>query len=59
MNDSDGPAIAKIFYRELFRDPEQVLDGRRVSIALQKAIRSLEDAGVHPSRWATYIQVGL
>lgn len=61
MNDNDGPDIARSIYGELFKrvDSNQPLDFDVVPWALDSAIRKLQEKGVHPSRWATYIHIGI
>ncbi|KAF8960262.1 CHAT domain-containing protein [Flammula alnicola] len=59
MNDNDGPEVARSIYEELFKHPYQVLDPDVVPYALDAAVQKLQKKGVHPSRWATYIHVGI
>jgi hypothetical protein len=59
MNDHDGPLIARSIYEELFKDPRASLDPKVIPYALDRAIQKLQQNGVHPSRWATYIHVGI
>jgi hypothetical protein len=56
MNDLDGPFVAQRIYRDIFRDG--YLDLRAVPYALDAAVRDLQETGVHPSRWATYVHIG-
>lgn len=56
MGDQDGPVIASAVYRDLFKDSQ--LDLAAVPYALDDAVRSLREAGGHPTRWATYIHLG-
>ena len=59
MNDNDGPLIARSIYEEVFKDPTTSLDPKMIPYALDRAIHKLQQNGVHPSRWATYIHVGI
>ena len=59
MNDNDGPLIARSIYEEVFKDPTASLDPKMIPYALDCAIQKLQQNGVHPSRWATYIHVGI
>jgi len=59
MNDNDGPLIAGTIYEELFKNPTASLDPGTIPYALDLAIQKLQQNGVHPSRWATYIHVGM
>jgi hypothetical protein len=56
MNDLDGPFVAQRIYRDIFRDG--FLDLHAVPYALDAAVRELQETGVHPSRWATYVHIG-
>lgn len=59
MDDNDGPEIARTVYEELFKDPDQEVDPKLIPYALDLAVRRLQEKGVHPSRWATYIHLGV
>ena len=59
MNDNDGPLIACSIYEEVFKDPTVSLNPEMIPYALDCAIQKLQKNGVHPSRWATYIHVGI
>lgn len=56
MDDVDGPFVAELVYRRIFRNSR--LDLASVPDALHDAVCQLRDRGVHPSRWATYIHIG-
>ena len=64
MDDMDGPAVAKKVYTRLFPSEEGGgdegdLDPAVVPYASDEAVRELRANGVSPSRWATYIHVGM
>jgi len=59
MNDNDGPLVARTIYEELFKNPTASLKPEIVPYALDLAVQKLQQNGVHPSRWATYIHVGI
>ena len=59
MNDSDGPQVAKIVYEELFKKTDVELSPDAIAYALDIAVRKLQESGIHASRWATYIHVGM
>jgi hypothetical protein len=56
MDDLDGPFIAERVYQAIFREGK--LDLNAVPYALDAAVQELREAGVHPSRWATYVHIG-
>jgi hypothetical protein len=57
MDDLDGPFIAERVYTAVFRDGR--LDLSAVPYALDAAIRELRETGADPSRWATYVHIGV
>ncbi|KAF8905820.1 CHAT domain-containing protein [Gymnopilus junonius] len=59
MNDNDGPQVAQMIYEELFNNMDSVLDPNVIPYALDAAVRKFQENGIHPSRWATYIHVGM
>jgi hypothetical protein len=59
MNDADGPTVAKHVYEELLRDGLDTLNYDVIPFALDAATRKLKEDGVHPSRWATWIHMGM
>ena len=64
MDDMDGPAVAKKVYTRLFPSgegggDEGDLDPAVVPYAIDEAVRESRANGVSPSRWATYIHVGM
>jgi hypothetical protein len=61
MGDQDGPDVARDVHTQLFECSLGTwrLDGDDIAYALDKAIRNLIHRGIHPSRWATYIHIGL
>ncbi|EIN09637.1 hypothetical protein PUNSTDRAFT_66413, partial [Punctularia strigosozonata HHB-11173 SS5] len=58
MNDTDGPLIAKCVYHALF-DGATNLDPSAIPYALDAATTELRRSGLSPTRWATYIHMGI
>ena len=58
MHDEDGPRVAEKVYSELIRDKD-AFNYEAVPRALDAAIREMRDEGLHPSRWATWIHMGI
>jgi hypothetical protein len=56
MVDNDGPEIAQLFYKELFKRPTIGVDS--VAFALDHAVTALRQRGIPPERWATFIHMG-
>jgi hypothetical protein len=59
MDDRDGPTVVDFVYDELLRDYPTSIGLERIPYALDSAVRKLRDEGVHFSRWATYIHIGI
>lgn len=59
MGDADGPIIAKKVYGELFAGDSAYLDPDIVPYALDAAVQELREKGLHPSRWASFVHVGI
>lgn len=60
MDDQDGPMVAEHVYREVLENsPDSAFHADRIAFALDKAARMLREDGVHWTRWATYVHVGL
>jgi hypothetical protein len=60
MYDLDGPTVITKIYKELFKDePGATLDPNDVPYALDAILAELRAAGLHFTRWAPYIHVGL
>jgi hypothetical protein len=59
MNDNDGPEVAATVYQDLFRRTTKVPDPDTIPRALDAATRDMRQRGLHPSRWATYIHMGI
>ena len=59
MGDIDGPLVAKTFYEQLLAGDSEFLDPDVVPHALDVAVRQLRASGLHASRWATYVHLGL
>lgn len=57
MWDKDGPFVADVVYRELFK--AGVLDPDDIPYALDSATRQLRAKGVPAEQWATYIHIGV
>lgn len=57
MDDADGPEVARVVYREMFKSG--TCNYEAVPYALELAVQQLRDKGIHPSRWATYVHMGL
>jgi hypothetical protein len=57
MGDDDGPAIANSIYEALLEG--EVLNLDAVPYALDEAVGALREKGVPPSRWATFIHIGI
>ena len=58
MDDVDGPSVAEMVYKDIFLE-DGLMDYDAVPRALDKAVRDLRDRGAHPSRWATYVHIGM
>lgn len=59
MEDVDGPLVAKLVYEELFKDDPQFFDPDVIPYALDAAVQKLREIGLSPSRWATYVHLGM
>lgn len=59
MNDRDGPFVSNIVYKALFEGNSEELDPATIPYALDDAVERLRSQGVAPSRWATYIHLGI
>jgi hypothetical protein len=59
MGDVDGPIVAQVVYEELFGVHEEYLSPDIIPYALDTAVRRLRENGLHPSRWAPYIHLGI
>jgi hypothetical protein len=59
MDDRDGPTVVDFVYDELLRNYPASIGLERIPYALDGAVRKLRDEGVHFSRWATYIHIGI
>jgi hypothetical protein len=59
MEDVDGPMIAQHVYEEIFNGNSESLDPDAVPYALDAAVGELRRMDLSPSRWATYIHIGM
>ncbi|EIN11172.1 hypothetical protein PUNSTDRAFT_62627, partial [Punctularia strigosozonata HHB-11173 SS5] len=59
MEDADGPMVAEMVYKELFRGDSEILDPDNVPHALDAAVRHLRSVQPEPSRWAPYVHFGM
>ena len=59
MGDADGPMVAKRVYEELFRGDGEFLDPDTIPYALDEAMHDLRKQGLHVSRWAPYVHLGV
>ena len=59
MNDSDGPVVAQHFYQELFKPKNEHINPDDVAYALHNAVQELKARKLPPSRWVTYVHIGL
>jgi CHAT domain-containing protein len=59
MGDVDGPIIARIVYEKLFSGNSEMLDFDIVPYALDAAVQKLRAQGLEPSRWASYVHIGM
>lgn len=59
MDDIDGPAIAEVFYSHLFKPCQLFLSPDHIPYALDDAVQQLRLTDTHPSRWATFIHLGM
>lgn len=59
MGDKDGPEVAVCVYKELFATSGEYFDPDTIPYALDAAVQELRLKGCHPSRWATYVHLGV
>jgi hypothetical protein len=59
MNDIDGPAVAEFVYKEMFSGKSEYLNPDDIAYALDGAVRELRCIHSNPSRWATYVHIGI
>ncbi|PPQ80535.1 hypothetical protein CVT26_004314 [Gymnopilus dilepis] len=63
MWDQDGPFIADVFYRELFKSPHgnrlTIPDTSRSAEALAVAVSELRNCGVPFKRWVPFVHMGI
>jgi hypothetical protein len=56
MHDEDGPKVARVFYKALFRG--ETLDLNDVPYALDEAVQVLRKSGVPAQRWSLFMHTG-
>jgi hypothetical protein len=59
MKDVDGPLVVTAIYEQLFGVKSKCLNPDDVAYALDDAVQRLRQKGVHPTRWAPFIHIGL
>lgn len=59
MGDVDGPIVAMKVYEELFRGEAESLDPDAIPYALDEVMHDLRKQGLHASRWAPYVHLGV
>jgi hypothetical protein len=59
MNDVDGPNVAGTIYRRLLDGDSAYLDTDVIPYALDEAAQDLRHAGYPPSRWASFVHLGI
>lgn len=59
MSDADGPIVAKTVYETLYSGTSEYLNVEAVPYALDEAVGKLRARGLHSSRWAPYIHIGI
>jgi hypothetical protein len=59
MGDVDGPVVARKVYADLFGRDGEFLEPDDIPYALDAAVSDLREKGLHPSRWAPYIHLGM
>jgi len=58
MDDEDGPAISKEFYKHMFRKSGNKANFRDSAEALNVAIRAMRKNGVPLERWILFVHIG-
>jgi hypothetical protein len=59
MSDVDGPVVARELYSQLFAAGSTLLDPEVIPYALDDAISQLREQDLSPSRWASYVHLGI
>lgn len=59
MGDVDGPKVAKRVYEELYRQGVVIIGPDVIPYALDAAVSELRSKGLHPSRWAPFVHIGM
>ncbi|KAF8980403.1 CHAT domain-containing protein [Cyathus striatus] len=64
IEDEDGPIIADIFYKNLFKHvdftsvPVKGFDPTNSAESLHYAVKQMQECGIPPHRWAPFIHIG-
>lgn len=59
MSDVDGPKIAKHVYKALYQNDALTTDPDVIPYALDAVVTELRANGMHPSRWAPFVRIGM
>ena len=59
MGDIDGPKVAKHVYEALYQKDALTRDPDAIPYALDAAVSELRNKGLHPSRWAPFVHIGI
>jgi hypothetical protein len=59
MRDVDGPLVVATIYEQVFGGQSEFLDPDDIAYALDSAVQKLRRDGVHQTRWAPFIHVGM
>lgn len=59
IGDIDAPLVAKSVYEYLFSSNDGMIKLDDIPYALDDATQKLRAQGLHPSRWAPFIHLGL
>ncbi|KAG8877459.1 hypothetical protein FRB97_003390 [Tulasnella sp. 331] len=59
MDDEDGPKIAEIFYKYMFRNGPEAVDCRDAAKALSRAVKQSRLRRVTLERWIDFVHIGI